>query len=65
MPKSKKKSKGDSFAKDYQKLMKGLHQTPALPNQPQWQGNGDFFVKFSLYKDIPSIASTGTSLLQL
>jgi len=64
MPKVRKKATKKSFSKDYQKLMKDFPQTPGLPAAPQWLGNGDFFIKFSLYKDIPSIASTETSLFQ-
>lgn len=64
MAKPSKKTKEQSFSKDYQKIMRVSPQTPAFFKEPQWLSNGDFFVKFSLYKEIPSIASTGTSLLQ-
>ena len=64
MTKVQKKPTERSFLKDHQKLMKGSPKAPAMPIEPQWLANGDFFVKFSLYKEIPSIASTETSLLQ-
>lgn len=64
MPKTRKKSYKQSFSKDYQKLMRSFPQTLTVSNHPQWIEKGDFFVKFSLYKDIPSVASAETSLLQ-
>lgn len=64
MGKVQKKYSKKSFSKDYQKLMKTFPNTISPQTEPQWISNGDFFIKFTLYKDIPSIASTETSLLQ-
>ncbi len=64
MAKTYKKLKKLSFSKDYQKIMRVLPKTPVAFKEPQWSNSGDFFVKFSLYKDIPSVASSGTSILQ-
>ena len=61
MAKTNKKLKQQSFVRDYQKIMK---EFPKPPVEQQWSSNGDFFVKFSLYNDIPSVPSTGTSILQ-
>ena len=64
MAELKKKPKEQSFSKDYQKIMKGLPITTIPLKEPQWSNSGDFFIKFSLYKEIPSVTSTDTSILQ-
>lgn len=64
MAKVQKEYSKTSFSKDYQKLMKSFPNTNSPQSEPQWASKGDFFVKFSLYQNIPSIASTETSLLQ-
>jgi hypothetical protein len=56
MAKAPKKQKPKDFEKDYDKVMK-KYQKPAYQAQQQWSTPGDFFVKFSLYKE----SSSGTS----
>lgn len=63
MATAKRKSKEQNFLKDYQKIMKASTMPPIPLKEPQWSNSGDFFVKFSLYQDIPSVASTDTSIL--
>ncbi len=65
MAKIAKKSQKKSFTKDHNKILKtGARPTIPLPvSNPQWGSQGDYFVKFSLYKDTPSIASPDTSYL--
>ncbi len=64
MAKTNKKPKEQRLSKDYLEIMKGLSKTSIPLKEPQWSNSGDYFVKFSLYKDIPSVASTSTSILQ-
>ncbi len=65
MPKAKSQkkphNKQHSLEKEYGKMMRGnLIPTP----NPEWSSPNDFFVKFSLYKDIStSIPSNNTSLI--
>ncbi len=62
MRKSGKKTRKKSLQSDYERLLRvGKLQLP-LSDQ-QWAAQGDYFVKFSLYKDSPSIASPGTTLV--
>ncbi len=65
MPKISNKSPKKSFSKDYGRILKtGARPTNPLPvSNPQWGSQGDYFVKFSLYRDTPSIASPDTSYL--
>jgi len=59
MPKIAKKSQKRSFVKDYNRILKSVARpiAPLQVSNPQWGSQGDYFVKFSLYKDTPSIAS--------
>ncbi len=62
MAKTVKKSKKKASVKDYNKLFKSSPFTIQPNSSPQWTSSGDYFVKFSLYKNTPSIASPNTSL---
>lgn len=62
MAMKKKKPSKKSYVKDYTKLFKKAPAIP-FPTNPQWSSEGDYFQKFTLYKDTPSIASPGTQLL--
>ena len=63
MAKTTKKSRKKSYIKDYSKVLKTGPVAPLPPSNPQWASQGDYFQKFTLYKDTPSIASPSTSLL--
>jgi hypothetical protein len=58
-----RKSAKKSFSKEYERFFKSQPTLPILPPSPQWTAKGDYFVKFSLYKETPSIASPSTSSL--
>jgi len=62
MVKTAKKSKKKSLSKDYSKVFKTGPALPLPPSNPQWTSHGDYFEKFTLYKDSPSIASPSTSM---
>ncbi len=65
MAKTLKKPKEKSFFKDYQKIVKGIpNNHSVVPIGNQWSSQGDFFTKFSLYKDTQSVTSTETSILR-
>jgi hypothetical protein len=65
MAKTLKKSKEKAILKEYQKIVKGIPNNQiAVPIGSQWSNQGDFFTKFSLYKDTRSITSTETSILR-
>ena len=65
MAKTLKKSKEQAFLKGYQKIVKGIPNNPGVvPIGSQWLNKGDFFTKFSLYKDTQSVTSTETSILR-
>ncbi len=64
MPKTSKKSKQDSFQKEFAKVTKGFKRTPCPAINPEWSIPGDFFVKFSVYKETSSgNTSSETSLI--
>jgi len=54
MAKAPKKQKAKGFEKEYHKVMKGFQSPIYQGNEQQWTVPGDFFVKFSLYKESPS-----------
>jgi hypothetical protein len=57
MKKGNKKAVKDAFKKDYLAIVKDF------PANQQWAGRGDAFVKFSLYKETPTIAVPNTTYL--
>ncbi len=66
MPKNTKKEKSSTdFQRDYEKVMK--EYTSKIPSiEQQWSAPGDFFVKFSLYKETSTgKTSSSTSLINL
>lgn len=63
MTKTTKKASKKAYARDYRKVLKTGPAVPLPPSNPQWTSQGDYFQKFTLYKDTPSIATPGTSLL--
>jgi len=64
MAKDTKKQKPKNFDKEYHKVMKGFKSTPLQGNQQQWIAPGDFFVKFSIYKETSSgAASSNTTVI--
>jgi hypothetical protein len=64
MPKTSKKSKRDSFQKEFAKVTKGFKGIPCQTINPEWSIPGDFFVKFSLYSETSSgHTSSETSLI--
>jgi hypothetical protein len=63
MAKEVKRNRKKTLDKAYYKIFKEANTNPlSLPN-PQWISNGDYFVKFSLYKETPSVASPNTFYL--
>lgn len=51
-----------SFLKEYQAIMKGVEHVGLQKPAPQWSGDGDVFVKFSMYQDQKTIAHPYTVL---
>ena len=55
MAKAAKKHKPRNFEKEYNKVMKGFNNNSFQPDsQQQWTAPGDYFVKFSIYKETSS-----------
>ncbi len=61
MAKDTKKQKPKNFDKEYEKVMKGFKNTPLQGNLQQWTAPGDFFVKFSMYKESSSGATSSNT----
>lgn len=63
-PKAPKKSRQDSFTKEYAEVTKGFKGNPCYSVNPQWTNPGDFFIKFSIYNETSSgNTSSETSLI--
>lgn len=58
MAKATKKQKPKDFEKEYTKVMKDFQKPIYQGSQHQWAAPGDFFVKFSLYKESSSGAAS-------
>jgi hypothetical protein len=58
MGKTAKTSTKKSLEKDYSKILKT--GVPFPTTNPQWIAQGDYFAKFSLYQNTPTIASDNT-----
>ncbi len=65
MAKPAKKKKARNFEEEYIEVLNGYTPTPYTQGgQHQWTAPGDFFVKFSLYKETSSgTTSTSTSYI--
>ena len=61
MAKAAKKQKPQGFEKEYGKVMKGLKTPIYQTDQQQWTAPGDFFIKFSLYKESRSGATSSST----
>lgn len=64
MKKASKKRQKKTSTQEYMDLLKKLPKNPLPPAHHEWDTQGDYFVKFSLFKDTQSIASPNTSLIQ-
>jgi hypothetical protein len=61
MAKAAKKQKPRDFEKEYNKVMKGFQKPVYQGSQQQWTAPGDFFVKFSMYKETSSGATSSNT----
>lgn len=61
MAKAVKKAKSRNFEKEYNKVTKDFSTFSYQNNQQEWSTPGDFFVKFSIYKEIPSGTTTSNT----
>jgi len=61
MAKAAKKQKPRDFEKEYNKVMKNFQRPAYQNNEQQWVAPGDFFVKFSLYKESSSGATSSNT----
>ncbi|HRO46084.1 hypothetical protein [Agriterribacter sp.] len=62
MDKATKKQKPKNFEKEYNKVMKGFQAPVYHGNQQQWAAPGDFFVKFSMYRETSSGATSSNTI---
>lgn len=63
MAKKKVRNRKKSHTKDYLKIVRRSENFGLMPGIPQWNSQGDYFQKFTLYKDTPSISFPGTTYL--
>ena len=61
MAKAIKKQKPKDFEKEYNKVMRNFQRPPYQNKHEQWTAPGDFFVKFSLYKESSSGATSSNT----
>lgn len=61
MARTVKKQKPQGFEKEYDKVMKGSKTPIYQTEHQQWTTPGDFFIKFSLYKESPSGATSSNT----
>ncbi|HQW27207.1 MAG: hypothetical protein IPN60_03595 [Saprospiraceae bacterium] len=65
MAKTGKQKKARNFEEEYNEVLNGFVPSPYTQgNHQQWTAPGDFFVKFSMYKETSSgTTSTSTSFI--
>lgn len=61
MSKNPKQKSEQDFLKEYEKVMKGCNPMMIPGTEQQWANPSDFFVKFSLYKEIPTGRTSSTT----
>lgn len=65
MAKTEKQKKAKSFEEEYNEVVDGFIPSPYTQgSHHQWAAPGDFFIKFSMYKETSSgTTSTSTSFI--